>query len=68
MCQEKHSLSTHRRHKETWRDKQSPTTLDILLARDYTCPKCLLELDDGYICVGCNFDALDVIIYPEMFP
>lgn len=51
-----------------WRDRLEPTELDVALARDEICPKCLGCLSDTYICEECLFDALDVVIFPEMFP
>jgi hypothetical protein len=52
-----------------WRDQYSiPNPLEITLARSEICPKCLGELQDDLICAECCFDALDIVIYPEMFP
>lgn len=37
------------------------TSLDKALVEDDICPKCLGELDTGWECNECDFDAIEIV-------
>lgn len=43
-----------------------PTTLDEVLTHDDVCPMCLGELDPGWECTQCGFDALYLMMSEEI--
>lgn len=40
-----------------------PTPLEVAFVMDDVCPRCLGELDTGYECNDCGFDAITIVAY-----